>query len=64
MKFPFSRALKSSVSSTQASLVWVAITFDAPVAGSTLSRSSVFWSRDWRCTYSVWPSTDQFTRAR
>ena len=45
MKVPSFSALKSLVRDTQASEVWLAITRLAPVAGSTDSRSSVFWSR-------------------
>ncbi|MNF18968.1 hypothetical protein D3C80_2233880 [compost metagenome] len=50
MKFPSFSALKSWFRGTQAFERWVAMTRLAPVAGSTLSRSSVFWSRDRRWT--------------
>ncbi|MNV82179.1 hypothetical protein D3C71_1759010 [compost metagenome] len=64
MKFPSVSALKSWFSGTQASERWVAMTRLAPVVGSTLSRSRVFWSRDRRWTKRVRPSLAQLTRAR
>ena len=64
MNRPSDSGRKSWVRSTQLSSVWVRMARAAPVAGSTASRSRVFWSRDWRCTYRIEPSADQSTRAR
>ncbi|MNE83220.1 hypothetical protein D3C80_1800150 [compost metagenome] len=64
MKLPSSSALKLWLSGTQAVERCVAMTRLAPVVGSTLSSSSVFWSRDSRWTYRVRPSLAQLTRAR